>query len=365
MIIGSILKKLYIKRIGAKWRIKGVGAELLASTFLNDYKQHKFSFTYIHKVHKYGYSIDDWRFLGLNKENYKEFLSTVQYYKMHPINGLHSKWIDDKVTLKYLCHGTAMQEYMPKYYYEINEKGNVIPLMDCPQGDRTVQSIINTLKDKEILAIKLIAGSIGEGFIKAEFINGKYFLNGQEFCEAELIEKIKSLRNYLITEYLHPHKDLAKFCPNTCNTIRYLIGRMSDGTVKMLKSFIRFGTIKSGFVENYNAGGVLCYIDGKGAFNGGNAVDLTTRLNIKITEHPDTNEKLSGKIPFWDKIVESAKILGEIFPQMQYLGVDYVITDKEQVKIIEINSLSSLDALQLDGSIFASSAGDFYKSKLH
>lgn len=365
MILKKIFKKLYIKRLCKKWQIKETSANLLAGKFLKDYKQRKFSFAYIHKIHKYGYSIDDWRFCGLTKENHREFLSTAQYYGIHPINGRHSKWIDDKLTLKYLCHGTPMQEYMPRYYYEIDEKGAIIPLMDCPQGARTIESIIKTLQEEGCLAIKLIAGSIGEGFIKAEFITGKYFLNGKEFSELDFIQKITSLRNYLITEYFRPHQDLSKFCPNTCNAIRYLIGRMPDGSMKMLKSFIRFGTIKSGFVENYNAGGVLCYIDENGEFNEGNIANLDARLNLKISQHPDTKEKLEGRIPLWDKIVKSAKLLGEVFPQMQYLGIDYVITDADQVKIIEINSLSSLDALQLDGSILRLATGDFYKQRLH
>ncbi len=365
MRIKNIFKKFYIKNLRKKWKLTETSANMLASSFLVDYKNHKFSFSYIHKVHKYGYSIDDWRFCGLTKDNYQKFLSTAQYYGMHPLNGRHSKWIDDKLTLKYLCQGTVMQEYMPKYYYQINERGEIIPLMDCKEGDSTVESILNTLKEKGTLAIKLIAGSIGEGFIKAEVINGEYFLNGKLFSEIDAIQKIASLKNYLITEYLRPHQDLAKFCSNTCNAIRYLIGRMPNGSIKLLKAFIRFGTINSKFVENYNAGGVLCYIDENGEFNGGNIADLETRLNIKISEHPDTKEKLIGKIPLWDKIVDSAKLLSQTFPQMSYLGIDYVITDAGQVKIIEINSLSSLDALQLDGSIFESPAEEFYNTRLH
>ena len=365
MIITTIFKKLYIKHIAKKWKIKEVSANMLASTFLSDYKKHKFSFSYIHRIHKYGYSIDDWRFCGLTKENYKEFLSTAQYYGMHPLNGRHSKWIDDKLTLKYLCHGTAMQSYMPEYYYQINEKGEIIPLMDCSKGEHTVESILKTLREKETLAIKLIAGSIGKGFIKAEFINGAYFFNGNKLSEIEFSEKIAALRNYLITEYLKPHQTLAKFCPNTCNAIRYLIGRMPDGSIKLLKAFIRFGTIKSGFVENYNAGGVLCYIDETGVFNGGNIAQLDTRLNLKINEHPDTKEKLAGQLPCWAEMVEGANLLSKIFPQMQYLGIDYVVTDNGKVKIIEINSLSSLDTLQLDGSILQSPTGIFYKQRLH
>lgn len=364
-MLKKLFKFVYVNRLCKKWKIKKSSAVLLVGTFLRDYKNKKFSYAYIHKIHAKGFSVDDWRFCGLNKENYKEYLSTVQYYGMHPINGKFSKWIDDKLTLKYLCHGTALQKYMPEYYYQISEDGKIIPLMDCQEGQRTVASILTTLREKKRLAIKLISGSIGEGFIKAEYKDNKYFLNGKEYIETEIISRINSLRNYLITEYFKPHQELAKFCPNTCNAIRYLIGYMPNGEIKMLKSFIRFGTQRSGFVENYNAGGVLCYIDENGFFNKGNAVDLVTRINNIVCEHPDTKMELKGRIPCWDEIVESGKLFGRVFPQMHYLGIDYVITDAGEVKVIEINSLSSLDALQLDGSILQSTSGDFYKQRLN
>ena len=359
-MIKTILVKIYAKIISAKFRISP--SRMLTNSFLRDYKKRELKLSKIHHAHKLGYSVNDYRILGINDENYGKYLSTVQYLSMHPLNGSYSKWIDDKLTLKYLCAGTELDKYMPEYYYQIDETGRIYQLVDCPykSAQACIGDLSKLLKEKKVLAIKKIAGAIGEGFIKGEYIDGQYYLNGKQLDVTSLEHSLSKLKNYIITEYLYPHRELAEYCPRTCNCIRYLIGR-TDGKMQMLKSFIRFGTKKSGFVENYNAGGVLCYISERGEFSTGNVIDFVTKTNRVITAHPDSEKQISGKIPLWGEIVEAASRLGQHFPQMKYLGIDFVVTNDNRVKILEVNSLTSLDSIQLDCSIFDSSAGEFYK----
>lgn len=359
-IINKIVKMIKMFKLRKKYNMSKSGSYMLSSLFFKEIKSKKYPKPYIKTAHRYGFSVDDWRFLGLNKDNYKDYLSTASYFAMHPINGSYSFWIDDKLTLKYLCSGTPLQEFMPKYYYQIDSMGRIIPLMDNEIGGGTIESVILTLKDKKVLAIKLIAGSIGEGFIKAEYCNGIYCFNGKQMSEQEAIARIMSLKNYLITEYLFPHEEFEKYCSNTCNTIRYLQGKV-DGNMMFLKSFVRFGTIQSKFVENFNCGGVLCYVDSQGNYNGGYKLNFDDRSTEKINEHPDSKELLVGAIPRWETIVKVANLFGEVFPQLNYLGIDFVVCNDGSVKVLEINSLTSLDSLQLDGSILKTSAGVFYK----
>lgn len=284
---------------------------------------------------------------------------------MHPLNGRFTVWIDDKLTLKYLFAGSELDCYMPRYYFHIDSLGRVLCLMDSEvkSGSVSYETVADLLREKKELAIKRAAGSLGEGFYKAEFQNGVFFINGKQMSEKEFCGILKGLKDYLVTEYLHPHGELAQYCPNTVNSIRYLLGR-TDGELAVLKSFIRFGTKRSGFVENYNAGGVLCYLDQKGRFSKGNILDWNLRKNQVISNHPDNGKELKGTIPKWDEISKVGKLLETHFPQLTYLGIDIVITDKEEVKILEINSLTSLDALQMDGSILDSPAGEFFKERL-
>ena len=367
MMLKRVAAKIHSLILQRKWNMSPQGASLLGGDYRQDYKKHGKEFMKVYSIHREGFSWDDWHVNELTKENCSEYLRTAQYYAMHPLNGQYSHWIDDKLTLKYLCAGTALDKYMPKYYYQINDCGNILALSDAPneqKGQCTAENIIECLKTTGELAVKRISGSLGEGFYKASYKDGKYYLNDKAYSQDELIKKFAELKDYLITEYLHPHKEMIPFSADTVNTLRYLIGRTETGEMKLIKSYIRFGTKVSGFVENYAAGGVLCFVSETGQFDYGNILDMQKMKNIIIKTHPDTNIKLKGPIPLWNEIQKAADEFGKYFPQMNYMGLDFVVTSKNEVKILEINSLTSLDAIQLQGSILKTPQGEFFKQHL-
>lgn len=338
----------------------GGGVSLWVNELLLDYKQKKSSSINLYHIHKKGYTYSDWTAMGLNKENYKRYLSNADYYAMHPLNGRYSTWIDDKLTLKYLCAGTTLDKYMPKYYFLIDSNGKVHQLVDYKKDHKVcTDDVIRLLQIERALAVKKIAGSIGEGFYCFQYENERgYSINGISLTEEQIKEKIENLRDYIITEYLSPHEDIALFSNNVVNCIRYLAGNMNGSPVR-IKSFIRFGTRASGYVENYNAGGILCYLDSNGRFSEGNI--LENGRNKVITKHVDSDYPLKGTIPLWNEIQNAVSEFFQYFPMMKYLGFDFVVTKKDEIKILEINSLSSLDTLQLHESIYDTDAKYFYQ----
>ena len=367
MLLKKIIFKLYVLMLMKKWKMNANGANLCGGVLLRDYLNHAKCFLKVHSIHQRGFSWDDWHIDQLTNETCSEYLKTTEYYGMHPLNGGYSHWIDDKLTLKYLCVGTPLDQYMPKYFFQVTDNGRVLSLPDAPserKGFSEFADIVNLLEKNGELAIKRIAGSLGEGFYKAVYQDGKYFLNGQEFSKDLLLRKLASLKGYLITEYFHPHHNLARFCANTANCMRYLVGRNKNGEMKLIRSYIRFGTKVSGFVENYGAGGVLCFISEDGSFKNGNLLDLKKQKNQVLQYHPDTQVALKGIIPCWKEIQYAAHLFGQIFPQMDYLGIDFVVTSKNEVKVLEINSLTSLDTMQLQGSILKEPQGEFFRRRL-
>lgn len=362
MAIQAIIQKLYSGYLQKKWHMNPSGARLMAGEFYQDYK--KYSFFKAYRIHKYGFTVMDWTFLRVTPENYRDYLSNAAYYGMHPINGDFTTWIDDKLTLKYLCAGTALDCYLPEYYFQVDACGTILPLMDYA-SDKAVtkaEDVAKLLREKGELAIKRVSGAIGEGFYKAQYSDGAYLMNDKTLSEKGFCQMLCGLENYLIIEYLHPHKDITAYCPNTVNCVRYLAGRVGD-ELMMLKGYIRFGTIQSGFVENYNIGGVLCYLDKNGCFCEGNVIDHGD--NRVIHQHPDNGTELKGRIPLWDAIEKAVADFGNYFPQLSYMGFDFVVTDDEKIKLLEINSLTSLDGLQIDGPIFSMPGGVFFKRRMN
>lgn len=336
---------------------------------LNDYKKRPggTNIFEILSIHRKGFLVNDWKILRLNNNNYKDYLSSKQYSSYHPINGYYTKLIDDKITIKYILSGTELAKYTPDYYYLIDETGHIFSMMDAPvnKNNYEVADILSLLKKKRVLAVKLVTGSIGRGFYKAGYQNGKLSINGEEMDETKFVTFISELRNYIVMEYLRPHKELASFWPTTANTMRYLLCRI-DGEYYMLKSFIRFGSKKTGEVENFNTGGVLCYIDINGKFNGGYIIDSSNRRlsSVFIEKHPDTGNVIKGTIPMWLEVQKAAVGIASYLPETKYLGFDFVVTDNNEVKLLEINSLTSLDSIQMDCSIIQTEVGKKFFSSL-
>ena len=53
---------------------------------------------------------------GLNESNYKMYLSDLDYRKIFPLNNSFQKWLDDKLTTKYVFQDARIIDFMPQYY---------------------------------------------------------------------------------------------------------------------------------------------------------------------------------------------------------------------------------------------------------
>ena len=173
MILKKIIAKAYAYYLMKRWRMKSQGAELLSGVFLKDYKKHIGSLFSVMRIHNKGFSWEDWNINDFGRKKYDKYLKTTEYYAMHPLNGKYSHWIDDKLTLKYLCAGTSLDKYMPKYYFQIDSFGNVLSLSDYQaKGKLSIDDLITFLENTGELAFKRVAGSLGEGFYKGVYVGG-------------------------------------------------------------------------------------------------------------------------------------------------------------------------------------------------
>ena len=135
--------------------------------------------------------------LGLNEDTYRKYLADFDYFKLHPVNPYFEKWINDKLTMKYIL--MPFSEYLPEYYFHIfNSK--IWTLADCPAVYYgSVDDILKLLKIKKKLACKQVRGSLGTGFLMLEQKREGLILNNQPVLPAELKKRIQSLSDYIIT----------------------------------------------------------------------------------------------------------------------------------------------------------------------
>src|SRR5690625_4751802 len=110
-----IVKKILIKLMGYRGYSAYFAPKVVKET-INDFRNTK-NVSFNKKIWSYkrGFFSGNIERYGLNEENYRDYMPDFEYYKLHPINGKYGKWIDDKMTVKYILR--PFNEFLPEYYY--------------------------------------------------------------------------------------------------------------------------------------------------------------------------------------------------------------------------------------------------------
>lgn len=290
---------------------------------------------------------------GITKNNYKGFLSNKDYIANHPYNGPYTSIIDNKLYLPMFLH--RYKEYIPKYYFFIDECG-LLPLEDCtippPHGSVRipVSAFFEILGEQKILCLKHTHSSLGKGFMLVTQEGENFFLNKAPIDKGKLEKLILSMYQYIVTEYVVQHPYASAVCSTSLNTLRLLcVWDEEKKEFFLARSFHRFGS-NGNIVDNIGSGnGILAFVDvekgtltADGVINNNNSGDIY----VKDLVHPDRNIKLAGmRIPHFQEIKSKVLEICNNNSFMRYMGFDIAVT-KNSFKIIEINSLSSLDVTQ-------------------
>lgn len=202
------------------------------------------------------------------------------------------------------------------------------------------------------LIAKPLTGGGGAGITKIHFRDGHLNFEGGSKSLDEFNIKVKSGREFLITEIIVQTGIIKEIYPSTLNTVRILT--MYDPLSN--KSFIasvvqRFGTINSKVVDNWTAGGISALIDKEtGSIGLGTVYPKKGKLTW-LKEHPDTGKKFYGeKVPNWNMITDYILKLADKYYFTPYLGWD-VIPMSDGFLILEVNTNSDVNLLQVHGGL--------------
>ena len=276
---------------------------------------------------------------GITKKNYKKFISDFEYKWLRHIDNYYKIWFEDKITIKYIA--SSYNNFFPKYYYFVSLKqgeNKLIPLMDCPKDyGNKYEDIFKLVKKEKDIALKRDKGSHGEGFYRLSFKNNKLYLNLEETTEKEVIDILSDKNNeYLITEYIKQHKILNDIYPGAVNTIRIIVYKKDGKNPTIGNAYMRFGSSKTGTVDNIGAGGIFVNLDEETGYFHDALIITDDRKIVPIKEHPDTHVPIEGYIPNWDKILKDIKEIASYLKQIEYFGFDIAITE-DGMKFPEIN----------------------------
>lgn len=279
-----------------------------------------------------------WQY-GLTEENYRNVISDWDYEYLAPINNRYRDLIVNKLKARYTL--APFSQHFPKYYYHLMHDRDVMRLMDCPKEcEASLDGVIHLIRAIGIVACKKTDGLHGIGFYKIKAVGNGFEANGKHFSEDEFRTFLKGLHEYIITEYITMHPDIAKLNPTSVNTIRVTAINEHGNDPIIPFAFLRIGTQKSGTTDNVSAGGMVCKINVEsGWFYDGET--LKNHVYSKAPVHPDTNEKLEGIIPHWESVKSGIIDVCNYLPQVEWFGFDIAITP-ESFMIVEINSMQDM-----------------------
>lgn len=284
---------------------------------------------------------------GITEENHLNYISDFEYKWLRHINNKYRHWMEDKITVKYIC--SDYNDCFPYYYYHIvmkNGNNKLIPMMDCPEGyGNTFQDIFNLAKEKGALALKPDEGSHGDGFYKLEYMDGQYYLNHEVATEEQVLNILSDINNqYLVTEYIDMHHEIKRIYDGAVNTIRMIVFKKDGKTPVIGNAYMRFGSKRTGAVDNMGAGGMFCKID----------IETGRFYDAKIIEdneikpclyHPDTNVKIEGILPNWEQTKAQVLEVATSIAQLEYFGFDLALTE-DGIKFPEINRFPDYPAIE-------------------
>ena len=288
--------------------------------------------------HERGYTTNKIAWFGMTKENMRDYLSDFEFYNVKAyVNGKGVAWFDDKLNTYYLLK--PFDKYLPRHFYWV--KGNDAFPLDVPEKvvlDKT-KAVLQVL-EKYPIAAKACKGGHGAGFMKLEKKDGKFYISKQEVPESKMVETIKKLDNYIITEYITPHDYFLNLCgPEIYAVIRVLAVFDKDDGPQITSASIRLGCKNAGVATGY-AG---CIYAGVNLDDGTIYHALYRPYDHEykfepIENHPDTGMRLEGsKIPNFDEFKKLVKDVSAYLPFTPYLTFD-VIPHNGGFTILEINS---------------------------
>ena len=190
--------------------------------------------------------------------------------------------------------------------------------------------------------------------------DGKIFVDKEEYTEAEFISFLKGRDDWFICESMKQHQYSDDIYDKTVNTIRLITLRdIHTHQFKIFFAVQRIGTSATIPVDNGSRGGLVAKIDlDTGILS--EARCLHNRNVYKV--HPDSGASIEGaQIPNWEKIKKQMLELANKMPYMHFIAWDILIMEDGEICIIEANTSSGVNIIQLWGGQRNGELGDFYR----
>ena len=299
-----------------------------------------------------GYLGDQYILYDFKHTDKNQYLSEFDWYRSRYINEPFDFAFNNKV----VCAEMLKHHIRFSQNYFIINKG---VLHDFENGPLSFDAVFDKLAEEGKLVIKPFAMGKGNGVHLLGYEDGKYYMDMKEKSREELLAYLKKLDMYVFCEFIHQHPYSDKLYDKTTNTIRFITMRdVETHEMKVFFAVQRIGRKETIPVDNGSKGGLVANID----LETGMLSEARCLKELGTWEvHPDSGNPIKGVvIPDWDGIKKEILDVCKKIPYMDFMAWDLLITE-EGPCVIEINTSSGINIIQLWGGQKQGELGDFFR----
>lgn len=193
------------------------------------------------------------------------------------------------------------------------------------------------LLDLDQVVLKPVTGRGGRG---VHVMSGRDVLSFEHAPSPDLV----------VQEQVVPSPCWADVNPSSLNTMRVVAVRPRHGDPVLAAAVHRFGTVRSGCVDNVSAGGICSRIDLEDGRLGPAVALPRAARRVEFDTHPDTGRRISGaRVPDWPSVRALALRLMECFPEADHVGWDLCLSDRGPLVVEGNGEAPNLNVVQFHG----------------
>lgn len=301
-----------------------------------------------------GFLADQWMLYDFDHNDKSEYLSEFDWYR--------SRYINEP--FDFVCNNKIASAEILKQYVRVPESymiKNHGHLTSFDSVAMTYEDALELLKEKKKMFFKPYGKGKGMGVVIMTWDEEANLpaIDLKPMSEEAFLDHLRKRDDWFLSEAMEQHQYLNDIYDKTVNTIRFItLKDPKTGQFKVFFAVQRIGTKETIPVDNGSRGGLVANID----LETGILTEARCLHNRNVYKvHPDSGAPIEGvQIPGWQKIKEDMLVLAGKLPYMHFIAWDILVTEEGHC-IIEANTSSGVNIIQLWGGQRNKELGDFYR----
>ncbi|QZY53115.1 sugar-transfer associated ATP-grasp domain-containing protein [Leucobacter tenebrionis] len=302
-----------------------------------------------------GFVADQYVLYDLKRNSRSEYLSEFDWYRSRWINEPFDSMLNNKI----VCNEVLEDHVDVPPILFVKNKGRLFST-DRPESKRPISEVVASLREHGAMFLKPLGSGKGKGVHRLDAAEGGFMIDRRPATEREVIAFLEDQDGWFLSLGVEQHPVLSTIFPETTNTIRLITMRDPEtGAARVFFAVLRIGTAATIPVDNGSRGGLVSLIDLE---EGTLSAARPLWSPGEFSTHPDSGEQIEGvELPGWRIAKQRILDVAGRFPYLQFVAWDVLLTEQGPC-VIEANTSSGVNIIQMWGAQRQGELGDFYRA---